>query len=128
MAVARESGLIVGAAVLNSIEFVPMQAVIDELPQASYYCSDRAGVYGEICWPDNSEHLVSRGKEHTHTVESINANLRTYLGRLRRKSRCFSRCWQALTRAVRLFVWYYNRRQRLVNAHPLYRSQLSLFA
>ena len=105
MAVATESGLIVGSAVLKSIDFVPMQEVIDALPAAQYYCSDRAGVYAELVWPDGSEHLVSRGKEHTHTVESLNANLRTYLGRLRRKSRCFSRCWAALARAVRLFVW-----------------------
>ena len=126
MAVARETGLIVGASVLKNVDSLPMQAVIDELPPAHYYCSDRARVYEDIWWPQGSEHLISKGKEHTHTVESLNANLRTYLGRLKRRSRCFSRCWEALRRMVRLFVWFYNRRQRSVNAHPPYRSLLSL--
>jgi IS1 family transposase len=128
VAVSRESRLIVGAQVLKSLDAVPMQELVDELPFAQYYCSDQAGMYKEIWWPQGSEHIISKGKEHTHTIESINANLRTYLGRLKRRSRCFSRCWEALTRAVRLFVWYHNRRQRFVNAHPPYRSCLSLFA
>ena len=37
------------------------------------------------------EYVLSEGKAETYTIESINANLRTYLGRLRGKSRCFSR-------------------------------------
>lgn len=122
----RESRLIVGAAVLKSLDAVLMQEVVDELPVAEYYCSDRAGMYQEVWWPQGSEHLISKGKEQTHTIECINANLRTYLGRLRRRSRCFSRCWEALSRAVKLFVWYHNRRQRWVNANPRYRSCLSL--
>lgn len=128
VAVSRESRLIVGAAVLKSLDPVLIQEIVDELPTAEYYCSDRAGIYQEVWWPENSEHLISRGKEQTHTIESINANLRTYLGRLRRRSRCFSRCWEALSRAVRLFVWYHNQRQRWVNANPSYRSCLSLLA
>jgi len=128
VAVSRESRLIVGAQVLKSLDPVLIQEIVDELPAAEYYCSDRAGIYQEVWWPQGSEHLISRGKEHTHTIESINANLRTYLGRLRRRSRCFSRCWEALSRAVKLFVWYHNRRQRWVNANPCYRSCLSLFS
>ncbi len=56
-----------------------MQAVADQLPPATHYCSDGLAIY---------------------TVECMNANLRTYLGRRRRKSRCFSRKLTALWRKV----------------------------
>lgn len=48
MAVARDSDLIVGAAVLKHVDFEPLQCVVDELPPAKYYCSDRAKVYEEL--------------------------------------------------------------------------------
>jgi hypothetical protein len=66
------------------------------------------------------------GKEETHTIESVNANLRTYLKRLARCTRCFSRSLDALRRAVQLFVYHYNQRQRLYLAHPSYRGCLPL--
>src|SRR5438105_2847283 len=126
MAVARESGLIVGQCVLRERSWEAMQQLVDELPAASNYCTDQFSLYADLDWPIESSHIISKGKTDTHTIESINANLRTYLGRLKRKSRCFSRCMQALQQAVRLFVWHYNRRQRAVNAHPKYRGQLAL--
>jgi hypothetical protein len=70
--------------------------------------------------------VLSVGKADTHTVESLNANLRTYLARPARSSRCFSRSLEALRRAVRRFVYHYNRRQRLSLAHPTYRGRLPL--
>jgi hypothetical protein len=70
--------------------------------------------------------VLSVGKEDTYMVESLNANLRTYLARLARASRCFSRSLEALRRAVRLFVYHYNQRQRLYLAHPAYRGRLPL--
>jgi insertion element IS1 protein InsB len=53
-------------------------------------------------------------------VEGVNADLRHYLARLRRKSRCFSRCIHALRRAVRLFVYAYNQRQLYRWRFPAY--------
>ena len=103
-----------------------MQEFIDRLPRSSRYCSDALAVYQELVWPPASEHVVSIGKEETYTIESLNADLRTYLGRLKRRSRCFSRCWEALVRAVRMFSWHYNRRRRLILQHPKYRNGLSL--
>ena len=70
-------------------------------------------------------------KEETSTFEGINAgsplgSMRTCLGRLKGRSRCSSRSAAKLAGAVRLFVWHDNRRQRLINAIPAYRSTLPL--
>jgi IS1 family transposase len=43
-------------------------------------------------------------KSQTHSVDGDNAELRRYLSRLTRKSRCFSKGIKALRRAVELFV------------------------
>jgi IS1 family transposase len=126
MAVARDTRLIVGHSVLKERSWEQMQALVDALPPAERYCSDQLALYQDLWWPQGSSHIVSEGKRDTHTIESINANLRTYLGRLKRKSRCFSRCIEALRRAVRLFVWHYNRRQRTLLYHPHMRGGLPL--
>jgi IS1 family transposase len=104
----------------------PMQALVDSLPDAQRYCTDAFNVYDEMIWPEQSTHITSIGKEETHTIESVNANLRTYLGRLARRSRCFTRSLEALRCAVRLFVFHYNRRQRFRLARPWYRNALPL--
>jgi len=56
----------------------------------------------------------------SYAVEADNAELRHYLARLGRRSRCFSRCIHALWRAVKLFVFAWNRRQLYKRAHPAY--------
>lgn len=136
VAVSRYSRLIVGAQVMWERSWQNMQGVADGLPQANCYCSDDLAVYSELLWPDrpdyeqgdegNSEHIISYGKEETHTIEGVNADLRTYLGRLKRRSRCFSRCINALSRAIRLFVWHYNRRQRAIALNLRLKGNLSL--
>lgn len=136
MAVSRYGRLIVGADVMWERSWENMQAVADDLAPANRYCSDDLAVYSELVWPDcpdyeqgdggNSEHIISYGKEETHNIESVNADLRTYLGRLKRRSRCFSRCINALRRAIRLFVWHYNRRQRAIANNPKLKGNLSL--
>jgi IS1 family transposase len=125
-AVCRESGLVVGFRVLGERSWEAMQELVDELPPAHRYCTDQFSLYADLDWPNNSNHVVSEGKRDTHTIESLNANLRHYLGRLRRRSRCFSRCMEALNRAVRLFVWHYKQRQRLLMLNPHYRGGLAL--
>ena len=47
-----------------------MQEFIDRLPRSSKYCSDALAVYQELVWPPASEHVVSKGKEETYTIES----------------------------------------------------------
>lgn len=126
VAVSRTTGLIVGQQVSQDRSLPTLQALTDTLPLAHRYTSDGHAVYAELVWPQGSQHVVSLGKEETHTIESLNANLRTYLGRLARRSRCFSRSLEALRQALRLFVYYYNHRQRLYLAHPTLRGRLPL--
>jgi|YelNatPaOPRAMG01_1025707.scaffolds.fasta_scaffold222795_2 IS1 family transposase len=126
MAVARDTGLIVGQAVSQERSLEMFQALADTLPSAQRYASDGLAAYAELVWPEGGQHVLSLRKEETHTVESLNANLRTYLKRLARSSRCFSRSVEALRRAVRLFVYHYNRRQAVYLAHPAYRGRLPL--
>ncbi len=132
VATSRERRLIVGQAVLWERGWEQMQGVVDTLPPATRYCTDDLAVYSEVLWhalPDGSterNHIISEGKEETYTIEGVNADLRTYLGRLKRRSRCFSRCIEALRRAIRLFVWYYNKRQRAIAANPKLKGGVSL--
>lgn len=76
VAVSRSSGLIVGQQVSQDRD-------VDTLPPAPRYNSDEHAAYLEVVWPEGSQQVISRGKEETHTVESVNANLRTYLKRSR---------------------------------------------
>ncbi len=68
-----------------------------------------------------------KDKSETYSVEGANADLRHYLARLRRKSRCFSRCEQALRNAIQLFVFAYNRRQLFKQHFPNYTCHLMDF-
>src|SRR5207253_7983735 len=103
-AIARDSGLVVAMQVLEQLQWEGMQEVVDSLPKADNYCSDRSSIYPDLDWPQGSTHIISKGKEQTHTIESLNANLRHYLKRLARKTRCFSKSLDALARSVRLFA------------------------
>lgn len=126
IAVARDTRLIVGQRLMWAVNLATMQPFADTLPAVGRYCTDGAAVYQEVIWPEDAWHVVSIAKEETYTIEGINADLRTYLGRLRRRSRCFSRSAAKLAEAVRLFVWHYNRRQRAINANPRLRHVLPL--
>ncbi len=126
VAVARDSRLIVGQWVTRVVDWVGTQFFADTLPVAQRYCTDGGAVYPVVAWPEDGTHVLSVNKDETDTIEGINADLRTYLGRLKRRSRCFSRSAAKLEEAVRLFVWHYNRRRRLINAHPAYRDALPL--
>ena len=99
-----------------------MQPVVDSAPRASRYFSDAFNTYREVCrW---GEHTSLYDKSQTYSVEGDNADLRHYLARLGRRSRCFSRCIHALRRAVGLFVWCRNQRQSHKQRHPRYPSHV----
>ena len=95
-----------------------MQAVIDAAPHAEHYYSDAFNTYRELCWWGT--HQAMYDKSQTYSVEGDNAELRHYLARLTRKSRCFSKCIKALRRAVELFVWCWNYRQLRKQRRPRY--------
>ncbi len=78
-----------------------IQNVVDQAPKAKQYYSDGFDAY-QWLWYHFGRHEISKGKSDTYSVEADNAELRHYLARLARKSRCFSRCPYALECALRL--------------------------
>ncbi len=72
-------------------------------------------------------HQALPNKSQTYAVEADNAELRHYLARLGRKSRCFSRSLVALSQAIKMFVFAWNRRQLARRVHPRYPYQVRDF-
>lgn len=103
------------------------QALINHGPSAWQYYSDDALTYTHlVCYP--GQHTALPNKSQTYSVEAGNAELRHYLARLARRSRCFTRSLRALRDAVKLFVHAWNRRQLFRRAHPNYPAHLRDFA
>jgi hypothetical protein len=100
-----------------------MQSVVDTAPRAANYFSDAFNTYRGLCWW--GAHTSMYDKSQTYSVEGTNADLRHYLARLARRSRCFSRCIHALRRAVELFVHFYNSRQLRKRKRPRYPAPLT---
>ncbi len=96
---------------------------MDAARGAKHYYSDGLETYQTLLYA-TGEHQVAPGKSQTYSVEGDNADLRHYLARLHRKSRCFSRCPKVLWRAVWLFVYACNTRQLKKRAHPAYNFSL----
>jgi hypothetical protein len=63
-------------------------------------------------------------KSETYRAEGDHAQLRHDIARLARQSRCFSRCLQALVRAVKFFVYLWNSRQLAHLRFPAHPYQL----
>jgi insertion element IS1 protein InsB len=103
-----------------------MQAIIDEAPAAFQYCTDGLSTYTALNY-HRGMHLVAPGKSQTYSVEGGNADLRHYLARLAKKSRCFSRSLDALRRALTLFIRCWNARQLYKRLYPAYHPPLSDF-
>ena len=115
----RSTHTIVGWAVVPERDEASLQGVVDQAPQAHAYSSDGVAVYQQLVYgPAN--YMAMPDKSQTYSVEGGNADLRHYLARLARNSRCFSRCVQALRRAVKLFIWCYNQPQLWNHRYPRY--------
>ena len=100
--------------------------MVDESPQAQQYYSDAFGVYDQLIY-DPAQHQALPDKSQTYSVEGCNADLRHYLARLARRSRCFSRCLNALRRAIKIFVFAWNRRQLFKRKYPTYPAHVRDF-
>jgi IS1 family transposase len=100
--------------------------MVDDAPKAKQYYSDAFDAYGRL-WYHFGRYEVSDGKTDTYSVEGDNAELRHYLARLARSSRCFSRCPHALECALRLLVYCYNGRQLYKQLHPAYPAHIKDF-
>ena len=100
-----------------------LQRLVDLAPKAQWYFSDGFDAY-QWLWYHFGRYEVSKGKSETYSVEADNAELRHYLARLARRSRCFSRCPHALECALRLFVFSFNRRQLHQRLFPRYPAHI----
>jgi len=96
-----------------------LQPLVDQTAplHPQWYFSDGWEAYGGL-WYSRGKHWVAPGKSQTFSVEGVNADLRHYLARLGRRSRCFSRSLAALARAVSLFAYCYNARQLHKRRYP----------
>ena len=103
-----------------------IQDMVDDAPKAKIYYSDVFDAYDRL-WYHFGRYEISEGKTETFSVEGGNAELRHYLARLARKSRCFSRCPIALDCAIRLFVYCYNSRQLYKQQFPSYPAHVMEF-
>jgi insertion element IS1 protein InsB len=103
-----------------------IQEMVDEAPKAKRYYSDAFDVY-ERLWYHWGVYEVSQGKTDTYSVEGDNAELRHYLARLARRSRCFSRCPEALKAALKLFMYCFNQRQLHKQRFPGYPAHVFQF-
>jgi len=100
-----------------------LQGLVDTAPQARFYYSDLFATYRNLIYAPGL-YTPMPNKSETFRVEGDNAELRHYLARLARKSRCFSRSLQALTHAVKLFVYAWNQRQLYRAQYPRYPAHL----
>ena len=125
-AVERSNLCIVSYAVVFSRTFDVMQQVVDEAPAAVNFYSDGFDTYSRLWYPGSYEAVLD--KSQTFSVEGVNAQLRHYLARIGRESRCFSRCLHALRRAVDLFVFCWNQRQKQRRKNPKYPAHVVDYA
>jgi IS1 family transposase len=98
-----------------------MQTLLDRAPQATWYFSDDFSTYHTLVYYPG-RHRAMTDKSQTYSVEGVNADLRHYLARLGRRSRCFSRCPHALRCTLQLFVYCHNHRQLYKQRYPKYPS------
>ena len=66
-----------------------IQEMVDDAPKAKQTFRDAFDAYDRL-WYHGGRYAVSEGKRETYFVEGDHAELRHYLARLARSSRCFS--------------------------------------
>ena len=103
-----------------------IQALVDAAPRAAQYSSDAWIAYENVVYYPG-QHISLPNKTQTYSVEANNAELRHYLARLARSSRCFSRSVASLWAALKLFIFAWNRRQLARQQHPQYHYALADF-
>ena len=99
-----------------------LQACLERAPQAKQYYSDTFPAYDTLYY--GAPYEMRTDKQETYSVEAVNADLRHYLKRLARKSRCFSRRLPSLAKNIQLFVFCYNHRQLAKRLFPKYSFHL----
>lgn len=92
------------------------QQMVKQTPAEQYY-SDQFPLYDSLEYR-RGYHLSLSDKSQTYSVEGGNAELRHYLTRLNRRSRCFSRCLTWLNRYLKAFAHAWNLHQLHNRAFP----------
>ena len=103
-----------------------LQSLLDHAAQARFYYSDLFATYRQLVYAPGL-YTPMPDKSETYRVEGDNAEIRHYLARLVRSSRCFSRCIHALRRAIKLFVFAWNHRQLYHQRFPKYPAHIIQF-
>jgi len=122
----RATRCFIGCTVVWERTSLALQRVVEHGPRARQYFSDAFSTYATLGY-GLARYTVSDGKRDTYSVEADNAELRHYLARLGRRSRCFTRCPWALCDALRLFFYAFNARQLHKAAFPHYPAHVFEF-
>lgn len=101
------------------------QQMVAQSPAEQYY-SDQFPLYDSLTYR-HGYHLSLWDKSETYSVEGNNAELRHYLTRLTRRSRCFSRCLGWLNRYLKAFAHAWNRRQLHNKNYPFDKKHVTDF-
>ena len=86
-----------------------IQEMVYSLPQANNYHTDGGYVYQFVDFGMGFHNRNIHNKNDTHQIESSNADLRTYIPWLKRKSKAFSRCRKMLSIVIGIFVNAFNK-------------------
>ncbi|MCL2413542.1 MAG: IS1 family transposase [Bacteroidales bacterium] len=106
--ISREPRQIVGFDVQFDKGVFRLQGIVDNAPEAENYSTDGNPSYCDVIFPGKHNRNI-RDKRDTHTIESINADLRHYISGLARRSRCFYRSIETLQAVLEIFVDAYNK-------------------
>ena len=108
-----------------------IQDLVDRAPPAPLYCSDGYLGYIDVAYPGRYIQNI-HDKSDTHTVESVNADLRHYIPVLARRSRCFARTLETLQAVIEVFVDAYNKfgteKLKYRQSHPMRPNRAVPFA
>ena len=84
-----------------------IERLVWDSPHAEQYYSDGLLLYKDVSYPAKFKQNTA-SKDDTYTIESVNADLRTYIPTLARRSRCFPRKNENLNAVLKLFAYAYN--------------------
>jgi IS1 family transposase len=84
------------------------QRVVDSAPPAEVYHTDGNLTYLAVLFPGRHTRNAF-DKSDTHDVESVNADLRTYIAGLSRRTHCFFRSLETIQAVMATFVNAYNK-------------------
>lgn len=122
----RATRCIIGWGIVHERTYETMQPILDGSPQAVSYHTDAFPTYETLVYFPGRLYTHT-DKSQTFSVEADNAEIRHYLARFARASRCFSRSLDALRRALKIFIYAWNRRQLHIRQFPRYPAHVKDF-